>query len=81
MRHLCSHADAFTQRGVWVNGFANVHCVSAHLNGQCDFANHVARMGANDAAAQDLAVTVRFGRIVEQQFGETFVASVGNGAA
>ncbi len=56
MRHLCRYADAFAQRGVWVDGFADVHSVCAHLDGQSDLANHVARMRAHHAAAQDLAV-------------------------
>jgi hypothetical protein len=38
-------------------------------------------MRADQATAQDLAVTVRFGAVVKQQFGDTFVAAVGNGAA
>jgi hypothetical protein len=41
---------------VWVDGFADVHGVCAHLNRQSDLANHVARMRAHHAAAQDLAV-------------------------
>jgi hypothetical protein len=56
MRHLRCHANAFAQRGVWVDGFADVHRVSAHLDGQSNLANHVARVRADHAAAQDLAV-------------------------
>ena len=56
MRHLRRHADALAQRGMRVDGLADVHCVGTHLNGQRDFANHVARMRADHAAAQDLAV-------------------------
>jgi len=56
MRQLRRHADAFAQRGVWVDGFADVHSVFAHLNRQCNLANHVTRMSAHHAAAQDLAV-------------------------
>jgi hypothetical protein len=37
-----------------VYGFANVHRVGAHFDGQCDFANQVARTGADDAAAKIL---------------------------
>jgi len=48
--------------------------------GQLDLANHVARVGANHAAAQDLAVAVGLGGIVKQQFGPAFVATVGNDA-
>ena len=53
MRYLRRHADALAQRRVRVNGFANVHGVCAHLDSQRNLANH--------AAAQDLAVAVRFG--------------------
>ena len=56
VRHFCRHADAFAERGVWVDGFADVHSVCAHLDGQSDLANHVARMRAHHDAAQDLAV-------------------------
>jgi hypothetical protein len=58
MRHLSRHAYALAQRGVWVNRLSNVHRIRAHLDGQSDFANQVARVGADDAAAQDLAVAV-----------------------
>jgi len=61
MRHLSRHANALAQRGVGVNSLADVHGVGAHLDGQADFANHVACMRANHAAAQDLAVAVRLG--------------------
>ena len=36
--------------------FANIHRVGIHFDGQSDFANQVARGGADDAAAQALAV-------------------------
>jgi hypothetical protein len=89
MRYLRRHANAFAQGGVWVDGFANVHRVCAHLNCQRDLADHVARVGADHAAAQDLAVPPAsmaafwscLRRIVEQQFGHAFVAAIGNGAA
>ena len=51
MRHLRSHADAFAERGVRVDGFADVNRVCAHLDGQRDFADHVASVGADHAAA------------------------------
>ena len=41
--------------------FADVHGICAHLNRQGDLANHVARVGADHAAAQDLAVAVGLG--------------------
>ena len=56
MRNLRRHANTFAQCGVRVDGFANVHGVSAHLNCQGDFADHVARMRADHAATQKLAV-------------------------
>jgi hypothetical protein len=50
MRHFRRHADAFAQCGIWVDGLANVDGVCAHIDGRGHFANHVARMGARDAA-------------------------------
>ncbi len=64
-----------------VDGLADVHCVGTHLDGQRDLANHVACVRADHAAAQDLAVTMRLWRVVEQQLGDAFVAPVGNGTA
>jgi len=81
MRHLRRHADAFAQRGVWVDGFADAHGVCAHLDGQSDLANHVARVCADHATAEDFAVAVGFGAVVKQQFGHAFVAAIGNGTA
>jgi hypothetical protein len=45
---------------VRVDGFAYVYCVCTHLDGQGDFADHVAGVGAYHAAAQDFAVAVGF---------------------
>ena len=56
MRDFRCHANAFAQRGVGVNRLANVHCISAHLYRQCNLTDHVARMRADDAAAQNFAV-------------------------
>ena len=61
MRHLRRHADALAQRGVRVDGLADVHRISSHLDGQSHLTNHVARMRADHAAAQDLAVAVSLG--------------------
>ena len=60
MRHLGGHTNALAQRGVRVNRLADVHRISAHLDGQRNLADHVARMRADHAAAQDLAVAVGF---------------------
>ena len=81
MRNLRRHANAFAQRGVWVNRFTNIHRIRAHLNRQRNLADHVTRVGADHAAAKNLAVAVGFRRIVKQQFGNAFVAAVRNGAA
>ena len=81
MRNLRRHADAFAQRWMRVNRLADIHRIRAHLNGQCNLTNHVARMRAHHAAAQYLAVAVGFGGVVKQQFGHAFVAAVGNGTA
>ena len=76
VRHLGGHADAFAQRRVRVDGLADVHVVRPHLDGQRDLANHVAGMGADNAATEDAMCLG-----VEQQLGEAFVTPVGNGAA
>ncbi len=47
---------------------------------QRHFANHVARMRADHAAAQDLAVAVGLGGVIKQQLGNPFVAPIGDGA-
>ena len=59
VRHFGCHANALAQSGVRVNGFSDVHRVSAHFDGQCNFANHVARVSTDDAATQNFAVTMR----------------------
>ena len=81
MRYFRRHANAFAQRRMRVNGFANVYGISAHLDGKCNLANHVARMCAHNAATQNLAVAMRFVGVVKQQLGETFVAAIGDGAS
>jgi hypothetical protein len=58
MCNLCRHADGFPKRRVRVDDLADVHCVCTHLNGQCNLTDHVARVGADHAAAQNLAVAV-----------------------
>ncbi len=78
MRHLGRHADAFTQRRVRMDGFANVYRVCAHLYSQSHFANQVACIGADDAAAQNLAMAMGFGAVVEQQLGQALGAAVGD---
>ena len=40
---------------------ADIRCVRAHLDGQCNLPDHVAGMGTDQAAAQDLAVALAVG--------------------
>ena len=81
VRDLSRHPDRLPQRRMRMNRLPDVHRVRAHLDRQRDLADHVARVRADDAAAEDLAVAVGLGGIIEQQLGEAFVAAVGNGAA
>ena len=46
VRHLRRHADAFAQRGVRVDGFADVHGVCANFIGDSD-------LGSQDTAPRD----------------------------
>ncbi len=88
MRHFCRQADALPQRRMRVNRLADVHRVCAHLDGQRDLAQHVARVGTDDAAAQNFAVATAstavsqssFWAVIKQEFGEAFGAPVGRGA-
>ena len=59
VRQRRRHANAFAQRGVGVDGFADIHDVCAIFNRQRNLANHVARVRADHAAAQDLAGKAR----------------------
>ena len=79
MRHLRRHANALAQRGVRMDGLADVNRVGAHLNGQSNLADHVAGVGAHDAATQDLAVAMRFGAVVKEQLGKALIAAIGDG--
>ena len=38
---------------MWVNGFADVGRVTAHLNGQRQFANNIPGVGADNRAADN----------------------------
>ena len=64
-----------------VNRLVDIDCIRTHLNRKSNFANHVTRIGADHATAQYLAVAMRFGAVVKQQFGHTFIATIGNVAA
>ena len=60
MRDFSRHANALAQRRMRVDRLADVHRICAHLNRQCNFADHVAGMRADHAAAKNFAVTVGF---------------------
>ena len=47
MRHFRRHANTLAKSWVWVDGFADVHGVCAHFDGECDLANHVTRVRAH----------------------------------
>ena len=51
MRHLSRHADAFTQRWMRMDGFADIDGICTHLYRQSYLANHVDRMRADHATA------------------------------
>ena len=63
--------------------------VGAHHDDQRNFTQHVARVGADDAAAQDLAVDpasmgaikYSFRAVIKQELGQALGAAVGGGAA
>ena len=54
-----------------MDGFAYVYRIGSHFNGQCDFTDHVAGVGADDTTADD---AMGFG--IKQQFGKAFIPSV-----
>jgi chromosome condensin MukBEF ATPase and DNA-binding subunit MukB len=54
---------------------ADIGCVRAHLDRQTDFADQVAGIQTDDAAADD---AMRY--FVEDELGEAFVATVGDRA-
>ncbi|CWN32114.1 Uncharacterised protein [Neisseria meningitidis] len=59
-----------------MDGFADVCRVAAHFDGKADFADHVATVRTDNAAADDAA---GFG--IENQLGKAVVATVGNRTA
>jgi hypothetical protein len=61
--------------GMRMDGLADVDRVASHLHGEADLADQVARMGADDAAAEQAVIG-----LIEQQFGESLVAPVGDRA-
>ena len=75
MRHFSRHANTLTQRGMQLNRLTNVRRVCTHFDRKCDLTNHVARMRADHAAAEDFAVAVGFWAVVKQQLGHAFAAA------
>src|SRR5436190_22957136 len=72
LEHFRRHADRFAQCRMRVDGLADVDRIASHLHGEADLADQVARMGADDAAAEQAVIG-----LIEQQFGESLVAPVG----
>ena len=61
MRDLRRHTNGFPKGWMRMNRLTNVHRIRAHFNSQRNLTNHVARVRADHAAAQDLAVAVGLG--------------------
>ncbi|CWS08783.1 Uncharacterised protein [Neisseria meningitidis] len=61
---------------MWVDGFTDIGCITAHFDGQADFADHIAAVGSDDTATDDVA-----GFSIKNQLSETIVATVGNRTA
>ena len=76
VRHFRRHADALAERRVRVDDLADIDRVAAHLDGQRHLADRVAGRGVDDGAAE---AAVRL--VVEDQLGESVVATVGNRAS
>lgn len=71
--HFSSHTDGFAQGWVWVDGFTDIGCITAHFNRQADFTDHIAAVRTDDTATDDAA-----GFSIKNQLGKTIVATVGN---
>ena len=78
LRHFRRHTDALAQGWMRVDRLADVHRIRTHLDRQRHLADHVARVRADHTAAQDLAVAMGFGAVIEQQLGHALIATVGN---
>ena len=57
MCHFRRHSNAFAQRRVRMNGLADIGRIATHLDRQRHFADHVAGIGADDAAADEEALS------------------------
>ena len=58
-----------------MDGLAEVNRIASHLHGEAYLADQVARMGADDAAAEQSVIS-----LIEQELGESLVAPVGDRA-
>ena len=47
MRYFSCHANALAQRRMRGDSLADIHPMCTYFNGQCNFANHVACVGAD----------------------------------
>jgi len=59
-----------------MDGLADIDGIAAHFNGQRQFADQIAGMRPDNAAA-DNAMSL----LVKNQLGETLIAAIGNGAS
>jgi hypothetical protein len=69
LEHLGRHGDRLRQRGMRVNGEADVMGIGAHLDRESCFRDQVASIWSNDATTNDA-----IGRLIEQDLGDPFVA-------
>ena len=54
--YLCGHADRFAQSRMRVNRLADVHRIATHFDRQANLPDQIARMGADNAAADQSVV-------------------------
>ena len=69
--NLGRHADRFAQRWMRMNGLSDVRGLATHFNSETDFADEIAGVGTNNAAADHA-----MGRLIEQKLRKTLVASI-----
>src|SRR5512132_4116260 len=56
LEHFRSHPDRFTQRGMGMDGLADIDRIATQLDREADFADQVSGMGPHDAAAKHAVV-------------------------
>jgi hypothetical protein len=58
LEHFGRHADGFRERRVRVNGLADVDGIAPHLDCEAHFADQIARMRADDSAAEEAMIAL-----------------------